>query len=583
MSSHNHQQQLAPGETLADFEERYRAFIQNSTEGIWCCDTEEPVDTRLPEDEQIAAFYRFGYLAEANDAFARMYGFEHGADLVGARLGDLLVQDDPRNIDYLRTFIRSGYKLADTESIETDRDGNIRIFSNSLTAVLTDGKLFRAWGTQRDVTVHRRLEEALRVSEERFRAMFEQAAFPILVVSLEGTPLMANHASTDFFGGAPEEYSFLPEIIQSDSRTVRRRYDRPDGSECWGMTTVSTLRDARNQPISFLVTAADVTAQTAAERHREEALTALRESEERLRLALASGGMGTWDADLLTGTLSLSEEIPLLYGRPQGAVTMPLADWVTWLHPEDRDRVVAAFTTAVNRGPDYDVQFRTLWPDGVTSRWIATRALITWDENGAPVRAVGYTRNITQEKEQAAEHEEMLRRQRRFMREFVYSVTEGKFRLCLTEADLPSLLPSVSPVVPLTVPTLRLLRQKLNQVTEELQFALDRAQDVETAVGEAAMNAATHGGGGEGWICADPAAGTVQTWITDRGRGIAEEDLPHMIRKGVSSAGTLGHGFWLMLGTCDRVSLLSSPNGTTIVLEQDRVTPEPLWLQDVAG
>src|SRR5690349_7502982 len=92
-------------------EERYRAFVQNSSEGIWLCELEQPVPTDLPEDTQIDAFYRDAYLAECNDAFARMYGLTRAEEIVGARLSDLLIREDPNNDAYLRAFIRSGYRL----------------------------------------------------------------------------------------------------------------------------------------------------------------------------------------------------------------------------------------------------------------------------------------------------------------------------------------------------------------------------------------------------------------------------------------------------------------------------------------
>src|SRR5919107_5091332 len=80
---------------LRESEERYRAFIANSSEGIWRFEFERPVPTDLPEDEQVERFYRHGYLAECNDAAARMYGFERAEEMLGARLGDMLVRDDP--------------------------------------------------------------------------------------------------------------------------------------------------------------------------------------------------------------------------------------------------------------------------------------------------------------------------------------------------------------------------------------------------------------------------------------------------------------------------------------------------------
>ena len=75
-------------------EERYRAFIELTSDAVWRIEVEEPVPP-LPADEQIERFYRHTYLAECNDAMAHMYGYGAAAELVGARLGDLLPQSDP--------------------------------------------------------------------------------------------------------------------------------------------------------------------------------------------------------------------------------------------------------------------------------------------------------------------------------------------------------------------------------------------------------------------------------------------------------------------------------------------------------
>lgn len=95
------------------------------------------------------------------------------------------------------------------------------------------------------------------------------------------------------------------------------------------------------------------------------------------------------------------------------------------------------------------------------------------------------------------------------------------------------------------------------------------------------MNAAVHGvdGGGEAYA---NERGTVQVWVTDHGRGIDMEHLPRAtLERGYTTAGTLGHGFWLMLNTVDRVWLLTGPSGTTVVLEQDCDAPPSAWLRSV--
>jgi PAS domain S-box-containing protein len=137
---------------LRESEARYRSFVNQSTEGIWRIELEEPVAIDGSADEQLAALYRSAHVAECNDAMARMYGYEQGDELVGRRLGEVLAPQDPRSNEYLRAFIANEYRLEAVESHKPRRDGRSRVFRNSLVGVVEDDLLRRAWGTQRDVT-----------------------------------------------------------------------------------------------------------------------------------------------------------------------------------------------------------------------------------------------------------------------------------------------------------------------------------------------------------------------------------------------------------------------------------------------
>ncbi|HVG06363.1 MAG TPA: ATP-binding protein [Thermoanaerobaculia bacterium] len=141
---------------------RYRTFFEQSAEGIWRCELEEPVPVELPAEEQVDRFYRDAFLAECNRGMARMYGLSEPAELIGARLGDLLPRSDNHNVEYLRSFVRSGYRLAGAESHELDREGKAKYFLNNLIGVLENGRLVRVWGTQLDITERKRLEDELR-------------------------------------------------------------------------------------------------------------------------------------------------------------------------------------------------------------------------------------------------------------------------------------------------------------------------------------------------------------------------------------------------------------------------------------
>ena len=94
------------------------------------------------------------------------------------------------------------------------------------------------------------------------------------------------------------------------------------------------------------------------------------------------------------------------------------------------------------------------------------------------------------------------------------------------------------------------------------------------------MNAVVHAGGGGAVVGADHERGLVQVRIEDRGKGIAIDQLHRAtLERGYTTAGTMGHGFWMMLKTADRLWLFTTPNGTTVVLEQERAAreEEPLW------
>ena len=139
-------------EGLRTSEERYRSFVVNSSEGIWRLDVEQPIDVKLPVDEQINLFYKYGYLAECNDAMARMHGYERADDVVGLRFGDSRFVDHPTNLNALRKLITSNYRLLDLQTDKIEADGNRRYFSANLIGIVVNGFLLRVWGVEREQT-----------------------------------------------------------------------------------------------------------------------------------------------------------------------------------------------------------------------------------------------------------------------------------------------------------------------------------------------------------------------------------------------------------------------------------------------
>ena len=160
-------------------EERYRVLIEQTAEGVWRIELPDPVPVSLPVAEQIDQFYARAQLAECNDAMARMYGLQSAAQMVGARLSDLMPRSDPRNLEFLQAFIANGYRLQDAESHERDRVGGERYFLNNLIGIVNDGLIVRAWGSQRDITNSKKAAAALLASEARFRSVFDSGMIGI--------------------------------------------------------------------------------------------------------------------------------------------------------------------------------------------------------------------------------------------------------------------------------------------------------------------------------------------------------------------------------------------------------------------
>lgn len=153
-------------EALRQSEERYRAFVAQSSEGIFRMEYDPAVPCNLPVNEQRQWALKHGYMAECNDAMAKMYGRASAVELTGKPLAELLVERDPVTNNFMENFVRSGYRITDQESREVDALGRKRIFRNTMVGTVIDGHWVRSWGIVRDVTERLQLEEQLRNAQQ---------------------------------------------------------------------------------------------------------------------------------------------------------------------------------------------------------------------------------------------------------------------------------------------------------------------------------------------------------------------------------------------------------------------------------
>jgi PAS domain S-box-containing protein len=161
-------------EALRQSEESYRKFIVQSSEGIFRQELDAPLAVDLPEDELVHHILHDSYMAECNDALAKMYGLTSSRECIGKRLTEMVPPDDPRNIELAREYVRSGFRVLERESHEVDVHGNPKVFLNSMIGTVENGRLERTWGIQRDITERVKLEEARARAEDNLCGTVER-------------------------------------------------------------------------------------------------------------------------------------------------------------------------------------------------------------------------------------------------------------------------------------------------------------------------------------------------------------------------------------------------------------------------
>ncbi len=168
--------------------------------------------------------------------------------------------------------------------------------------------------------------------------------------------------------------------------------NRENGQELFIRSACAPIRE-EGRIIGAVAVNSDLTA-------RKRAEEALKQSEERLRLAMETAALGLYERDLLTNEVRLDANCRKIMGLPQGRPDPEIAR--KSLHPDDRERVLTLVERALNPklreicGAD----FRICWPDGQV-RWVAGRGRFVFEEAPTPraVKFVGVLQDITDRKQ----------------------------------------------------------------------------------------------------------------------------------------------------------------------------------------
>ena len=154
-----------------------------------------------------------------------------------------------------------------------------------------------------------------------------------------------------------------------------------------------------------------------AERRRNE--VALKDSNDRLRLALGGAGLGVWSIDPKSDRFENDLQDRRIHGHDLEMPPRTLGEARAFIHPDDLPVVDAAFVASARAGGSYRVEYRLAPVTGLTparhERWIALEGAVVRNANGRSVQLLGVTHDITERKQ----FEEKLQKSERTSRELL--------------------------------------------------------------------------------------------------------------------------------------------------------------------
>ncbi len=317
------------------------------------------------------------------------------------------------------------------EAEMTTPDGKIWLLRGY--SVFDEGDIVGLVEFGQDITERKRVEDALRRSEQKYRNYIDNAPNGIFIADERGHYLEVNQAACELTGysraellargirdttppeNLTEALADFVKLARTGHTSAQAPFITKDGQRRYWSIEAIKLSDTR-----FLGFVQDITDQ----RHAREAL---RKSERELQLTLDATTEGIWKWDFETNELYFSPRYYTMLGYEPNEFPANFESWQSLLHPDDVDAAIAVSATYLQTKPDtYTNQFRMRTKQG-TYRWIHTDArVVERDAQGKAIRMIGNHRDITERKnaeDELRRSAAALQRSNAELQQFAYTVS----------------------------------------------------------------------------------------------------------------------------------------------------------------
>lgn len=367
-------------------EQRFRVLIEKSADAIALSSADGKIFYASPSTVRV-----LGYTPE---------------ELMNVRGMDLLHPDDVVLTELLGLQLREPGAHVTSQKRVRHRDGSWRWIESTDTNLLHDPNVQGIVSNYHDITESKAIQEELRRSEERFRALIENSAEGFALLDREGRILYLGNPILGYSASEKLDQSVVDLIHPEDREEALRemtgilqqpdavavseyRARHKDGSWRWMESTAKNLLHLQTVQ-AIVVTSRDIT-------DRKQAETSRREQDQRLRVALEAGRMGAWESEFQNGQVNWSDTLNALHGRQHVDVEAQDMEDGLRIHPGDRAAVEAEVRKAIDTRSRFDCEFRTVWADG-SVHWLSSTGQVIYDDRGTPLRMVGVTMDITERK-----------------------------------------------------------------------------------------------------------------------------------------------------------------------------------------